>query len=66
MTFDKINENLSYYTTMLFYFNKPESKKIIDDFISGIKTESWELPFEVWDLEVWKNLVEEPDFEFSE
>ncbi len=62
---EKDDKNV-YSTNLVFTFDKVESKKIIDDFIDNIKTQSGVTPYEVWELKVWENLVEEEEFEFKE
>ncbi len=62
---DKIDDEYFYKNDLRFIFDKPESKKIIDDFVKTIKTSSWKLPFELWDIEVWKNVVEKEGFKFK-
>ncbi len=62
---DKIDDEYFYKNDFRFIFDKPESKKIIDDFVKTIKTSSWKLPFELWDIEIWKNVVEKAGFKFK-
>lgn len=57
--FDKKNSDIVYDNILIFNFDNIESKYIIDDFIKNIKTSSNELPFELWNIIVWENLVEE-------
>jgi len=59
------NEEKYYNTTLEFSFDKVESKKIIDNFINGIKTNSWESPYKIWELKIWENLIKEEEFEFK-
>lgn len=60
--YDIIDDEKFYTNTLSFTFDNLESKEIIDDLLYSIKTNSWELPFEFGTLEVWENLIEEPEF----
>lgn len=60
--FDYIDEDNFYINSLAFEFDKIELKDKILDFINTIKTSSWKLPLELWDLDVWYNLVEDEDF----
>ncbi len=61
--FNKLNDTEFNRFYLNFEFDNPESKQKIDELINSIKTKWWELPFELWDANVWENMMNEPDFE---
>ncbi len=60
--YDKKDDKTFYQTVLKFTFDDLASKKAIDDMLSTVKTTSWELPFALWDMSTWDNLIETPEF----
>ncbi len=60
----KKNDEKFYDTILQFTFDKVESKKIIDEFLSKISTLSWKSPFDLWNMKVWENIIKTKEFNF--
>lgn len=63
--YDKNNDDKIYQNMIKFSFNDVKSKQIIDNLLKSIKTLSWKNILDLWDIEVWENIILKPEFDFD-